>query len=65
MIWLGSSKVNVRGNSLSVTIPKVVAENYDIKQGDSVSFYSVSNLEELKGLDLRKVVILVRGDLDE
>jgi len=62
MIWLGRSKVNVRGGSLTVTIPKTVRENYGIEQGDSLSFYSVSSVEELKDVDLRKVVVLVKED---
>jgi len=65
MIWLGRSKVNVRGSSLAVTIPKVVAENYDIDVGDSVSFYSISSIEDLKELDPKKVIVLVKEGLDE
>ena len=60
MLKLGESKVNIRGKtSLAITIPKLVAENYDIKAGDTVEFVSVSNLDELSNLDLKDMLIAI------
>jgi len=46
-IKLGSSTVTLKGQTcLSVTIPKIVAENLKIKKGDRIEFYINPELGE-------------------
>jgi len=55
-VRIGRSKVGKRGqSSLAITIPKQVAENFNIQKGDVVEFY------QNEGLIILKVVKNVRS----
>jgi len=48
-VRIGKSKVGKRGqSSLAITIPKQVAENFNIEKGDTVEFYQNEGLIILK-----------------
>lgn len=58
MTYLGRSKVGKRGlNSLGITIPKVVTENYEIEEGDTVEFHELTK-EEIAKMDDGKFLVV-------